>query len=84
MTLNEITACFPSIEDWEDAYLKSGDQRILAEMPGLRIEIVLEENTRRVSLIFDKVTNEIIDCLALVAGTRTGVPAFFEASSIFA
>lgn len=85
MTLQEITACFPSIKDWEDSYFKepTSGQRLLGVGGGCHVEIILETELRKVAFIFDSVTDEMLSCLNLFSGGRLKSLEYLRSASAF-
>lgn len=85
MNLNDLTACFPSIKDWEDSYFTepTNGQRLLGNANDYQVEIILETELRKVAFFFSNVNEEMVSCLNLFTGGRLKSIAFLRGSSAF-
>jgi hypothetical protein len=87
MILAEITACFPSISDWEDSYLADRGQRLLGNIPGFKAEIILGDKIRSIGIFFDNIDpkslSEILSALNLITADVKESLDFLETGSAF-
>lgn len=82
--LDQVLSCFPSILDWQDAYLDDGRQRILGDAPGFSVEIVLDSSLDHVG-IFSHMEErpEMLSVIALFLESQISASAVIDQAREF-